>query len=81
MHCLKLLIKLNRLHYQIFIDRDVSGRKVDPKIKKAEEARRRKEQIEKEARRMEWGKGLVQRKAAEEEKKRLIEERDKPMAR
>ncbi|KAI8082196.1 Pre-mRNA-splicing factor of RES complex-domain-containing protein [Thamnidium elegans] len=61
--------------------RDNSGRKVDPKIKRAEEARKRKEEIEKAARRMEWGKGLVQRKEAEEEKRRLNEEKDKPMAR
>jgi pre-mRNA-splicing factor CWC26 len=61
--------------------RDASGRKIDPKMKRQEEARLRKEQIEKEARRMEWGKGLVQRKEAEEQKRRLEEERDKPMAR
>ncbi|KAI9246174.1 Pre-mRNA-splicing factor of RES complex-domain-containing protein [Helicostylum pulchrum] len=61
--------------------RDNTGRKVDPKIKRAEEARKRKEEIEKAARRMEWGKGLVQRKEAEEEKRRLNEEKDKPMAR
>ncbi|KAG0956060.1 hypothetical protein G6F32_002325 [Rhizopus arrhizus] len=78
---LELLQKESQGEAAETVYRDVSGRKVDPKIKKAEEARRRKEQIEKEARRMEWGKGLVQRKAAEEEKKRLIEERDKPMAR
>ncbi|CAO3626408.1 unnamed protein product [Mucor hiemalis] len=63
------------------IYRDASGRKVDPKMKRAEEARLRKEAIEKEARRMEWGKGLVQRKEAEEEKRRLKEEKHKPMAR
>lgn len=63
------------------IYRDASGRKVDLKMKRAEEARLRKEAIEKEARRMEWGKGLVQRKEAEEEKRRLKEEKHKPMAR
>lgn len=61
--------------------RDASGRKIDPKMKRQEEVRLRKEQIEKEARKMEWGKGLVQRKEAEEQKRRLEEERDKPMAR
>lgn len=61
--------------------RDNSGRKVDLKVKRAEEARLRKEEIEKEARRMEWGKGLVQRKEVEEERRRLNEEKDKPMAR
>lgn len=63
------------------IYRDASGRKVDPKFKRAEEARLRKEAIEKEARRMEWGKGLVQRKEAEEERRRLNEVKDKPIAR
>lgn len=63
------------------VHRDISGRKVDLKVKRAEEARLRKEEIEKEARRMEWGKGLVQRKEVEEERRRLIEEKDKPMAR
>ncbi|KAI8636975.1 Pre-mRNA-splicing factor of RES complex-domain-containing protein [Parasitella parasitica] len=61
--------------------RDASGKKVDPKFKRAEEARRRKEQIEKEARKMEWGKGLVQRREAEDERRRLEEEKHKPMAR
>lgn len=63
------------------IYRDATGKKVDPKIKRAEETRRRKEQIEKEARKMEWGKGLVQRKEAEDERRRLEEEKHKPMAR
>lgn len=61
--------------------RDATGKKVDPKMKRAEEARRRKEQIEKEARKMEWGKGLVQRREAEDERRRLEEEKHKPMAR
>lgn len=61
--------------------RDASGRKVDLKLKRAEEAKLRKEEIEKESRRMEWGKGLVQRKEAEEQKRRLNEEKHKPMAR
>lgn len=63
------------------IYRDATGKKVDPKIKRAEETRRRKEQIEKEARKMEWGKGLVQRREAEDERRRLEEEKHKPMAR
>ncbi|KAI8377883.1 Pre-mRNA-splicing factor of RES complex-domain-containing protein [Radiomyces spectabilis] len=63
------------------IYRDVTGRKVDPKIKRAEEARAKKEAMEAEARKMEWGKGLVQRTEAEEEKRRLAEESSKPLAR
>ncbi|KAI7906671.1 Pre-mRNA-splicing factor of RES complex-domain-containing protein [Cokeromyces recurvatus] len=61
--------------------RDTSGRKVDIKRKRAEELKARQEKIEREARKMEWGKGLVQRKEAEEEKRRLEEEKYKPLAR
>ncbi|KAL0074807.1 Pre-mRNA-splicing factor of RES complex-domain-containing protein [Phycomyces blakesleeanus] len=61
--------------------RDATGRKIDPKIKKAEEARAKKEADERESRRMEWGKGLVQREEAQAELKRLKEEKDKPLAR
>ncbi|KAI8990071.1 Pre-mRNA-splicing factor of RES complex-domain-containing protein [Pilobolus umbonatus] len=61
--------------------RDASGRKVDIKVKKAKEIQDRIKKIERESRRMEWGKGLVQRREAEEEKKREEAERDKPMAR
>lgn len=61
--------------------RDKAGRRIDLKMQRAEEARKRKEEIEKAARRMEWGKGLVQRKEAEEEKRRLDEQKNKPMAR
>ncbi|KAI9272031.1 Pre-mRNA-splicing factor of RES complex-domain-containing protein [Sporodiniella umbellata] len=78
---LELLQKESQGELAETVYRDASGRKVDIKLKKAEEARKRKEKVEKEARRMEWGKGLVQRKAAEEEKRRLEEEKDKPMAR
>jgi pre-mRNA-splicing factor CWC26 len=61
--------------------RDSSGRKTDPKMKRAEEARKRQEEIEKEARRMEWGKGLVQRQEAEAKRKELEDQKNKPMAR
>ncbi|KAG0174252.1 Pre-mRNA-splicing factor cwc26 [Apophysomyces sp. BC1015] len=61
--------------------RDATGRKYDPKIKRAEEARAKKEAIEREERRMEWGKGLVQRNEAEAERVRLKEEKAKPLAR
>ncbi|KAG0363471.1 Pre-mRNA-splicing factor of RES complex-domain-containing protein [Gamsiella multidivaricata] len=61
--------------------RDAQGRKIDrvqEKIEKAEAARR---EIEKQERHMEWGKGLVQREAEEDRKKREAEEKFKPMAR
>ncbi|KAI8371089.1 Pre-mRNA-splicing factor of RES complex-domain-containing protein [Blakeslea trispora] len=61
--------------------RDASGRKVDPKRQRAEEMRLRQEQIDREARKMEWGKGLVQRKEAEEKRRQLEEAKDMPMAR
>lgn len=61
--------------------RDASGRKIDPKLKRAEELRLRQEKIEREAKKMEWGKGLVQREAEEERKRQLAEEKYKPMAR
>ncbi|KAI7855373.1 Pre-mRNA-splicing factor of RES complex-domain-containing protein [Circinella umbellata] len=63
------------------IYRDETGRKIDPKIKRAEEARIKKEAIEKEERRMEWGKGLVQRSEIEAQQKQLEEEKHKPLAR
>ncbi|KAG2187002.1 hypothetical protein INT44_003230 [Umbelopsis vinacea] len=61
--------------------RDKSGRKFDVGILKAEEARRKKEELEKEERMMEWGKGLVQREEKAAEQKRLEEEKNKPLAR
>lgn len=61
--------------------RDATGRKIDPKIKKAEEERARKEANEQAAQRMEWGKGLVQRSEAEAKRRQLEEEKHKPMAR
>ena len=61
--------------------RDETGRRIDPKIKRAEEAKAKKEAIEKEEKRMEWGKGLVQRSEIEAQRKQLEEEKHKPLAR
>lgn len=61
--------------------RDASGRKVDrvqEKIEKAEAARR---EIEKQEQQMEWGKGIVQREAEVDRKRREEEEKLKPLAR
>ncbi|KAG9095801.1 Pre-mRNA-splicing factor cwc26 [Ceratobasidium sp. UAMH 11750] len=55
--------------------RDSSGRKIDTKAERAEAARKKREREELEARKMEWGKGLVQRE--EEEKRRLELEKEK----
>ncbi|KAB5592212.1 hypothetical protein CTheo_4363 [Ceratobasidium theobromae] len=55
--------------------RDSSGRKIDTKAERAEAARKKREREELEAKKMEWGKGLVQRE--EEEKRRLELEKEK----
>jgi len=49
--------------------RDASGRKIDRTVEKAEAARKKREREEKEAKKMEWGKGLVQREEAEKRRK------------
>src|SRR6266403_479437 len=48
--------------------RDASGRKVDMKLEKAEAARKKREREERETKKMEWGKGLVQREDVEKRK-------------
>jgi pre-mRNA-splicing factor CWC26 len=61
--------------------RDASGRKIDTKAARAEASRVKREKEEMEAKKMEWGKGLVQRE--EEERRKLEEEkeRNRPLAR
>jgi pre-mRNA-splicing factor CWC26 len=61
--------------------RDGSGRKIDMKAEKAEAARRKREAEEKEARKMEWGKGVVQREEKERERALMEKERDRGFAR
>ncbi|KAG0274771.1 hypothetical protein BGZ95_009480 [Linnemannia exigua] len=63
------------------IYRDARGRKVDRVQEKLEAQEAARKEIEKQERQMEWGKGLVQREAEEERKKREQEEKFKPMAR
>ncbi|THH06323.1 hypothetical protein EW145_g4165 [Phellinidium pouzarii] len=55
--------------------RDASGRKIDTKAERAEAARKKREREELEARKMEWGKGVVQR--GEEVRRREQLEREK----
>ncbi|KAF9468035.1 Pre-mRNA-splicing factor of RES complex-domain-containing protein [Collybia nuda] len=55
--------------------RDATGRKIDTKAARAEAARLKREREEKEAQKMEWGKGLVQKE--EQEKQRLELEKQK----
>lgn len=57
--------------------RDSSGRKIDTKAAKAEAARLKREQQEQEAKRMEWGKGIVQREEREKERREMVAERGK----
>jgi len=61
--------------------RDASGRKLDMKAEKAEAARRKREAVEKEAKKMEWGKGLVQREEKERERAMMERERQKGFSR
>ncbi|KZV84662.1 hypothetical protein EXIGLDRAFT_654806 [Exidia glandulosa HHB12029] len=61
--------------------RDAAGRKIDAKAERAEAARRRREQEELEARKMEWGKGLVQRDEQERLRQELEKEKTRGMAR
>ena len=51
--------------------RDATGRKVDIAAEKAEAARKKREREEKEAKKMEWGKGLVQREETDKRKQEL----------
>jgi pre-mRNA-splicing factor CWC26 len=53
------------------IYRDAAGQKIDTKAEKAAAARRKRELEELEARKMEWGKGLVQREERERERQEL----------
>jgi pre-mRNA-splicing factor CWC26 len=53
------------------IYRDATGQKIDTKAEKATAARRKRELEELEARKMEWGKGLVQREEKEKERQEL----------
>ncbi|GAA5993525.1 hypothetical protein JCM5350_008190 [Sporobolomyces pararoseus] len=52
----------------VTVYRDSSGRKIDIKLQKAEEAKRKRQELEKEMAKMEWGKGLVQREDKEKAK-------------
>lgn len=61
--------------------RDASGRKIDTKAEKAAAARRKRLQEEKEAQKMEWGKGLVQRDEAERNRQELEREKTRDIAR
>ena len=61
--------------------RDTSGRKIDTRAERAEAARRKREQEEMDAKRMQWGKGIVQREETEETRKQMESDRLKGFAR
>ncbi|TFK27530.1 pre-mRNA-splicing factor CWC26 [Coprinopsis marcescibilis] len=61
--------------------RDASGKKIDTKAAKAEAARLKREKEEQEARKMEWGKGVVQRDEADKRRQELEKNKSRPFAR
>ncbi|KAF8199606.1 Pre-mRNA-splicing factor of RES complex-domain-containing protein [Pholiota molesta] len=61
--------------------RDASGKKIDTKAARAEAARLKRLKEEKEAQKMEWGKGLVQKDEAEKRRKELEKNRTTAFAR
>jgi pre-mRNA-splicing factor CWC26 len=77
----KLKEDLPTAEQQETVYRDTSGRKIDTKAERAEAARQKREQEEMDARRMQWGKGLVQREETEEARKQMEHDRLKGFAR
>ena len=61
--------------------RDSTGRKIDIKAEEIERKRKKMEEDEKEAQKMEWGKGLVQREDRQRKQKEIDDMKNKPMAR
>ncbi|KAF9474244.1 pre-mRNA-splicing factor CWC26 [Pholiota conissans] len=61
--------------------RDASGKKIDTKAAKAEAARLKRLKEEKEAQKMEWGKGVVQKEEAEKRRKELEKNKTSKFAR
>lgn len=61
--------------------RDASGKKIDTKAAKAHAARLKRIQEEKDAQKMEWGKGLVQKDEAEKRRKELEKNKSTAFAR
>ena len=61
--------------------RDSSGKKIDTKAARAEAARLKRLREEKEAQKMEWGKGLIQKDEAEKRRQELEKQRSTTFAR
>jgi len=62
------------------IYRDATGRRIDTKAERAEAARKKRERDEAEAKKMEWGKGLVQIGEAERRMAELDKEQRRGLA-
>lgn len=60
--------------------RDASGRKIDLKVERVEAARRKREAEECEVKKMQWGKGFVQREGEERQRVQLEQERNRDLA-
>ena len=74
------LLNANRIEKQETVYRDKTGKKVDMVAQKAEMlAERRRKEAQEEAQ-MEWGKGLVQKKEAQNRAKRLQDEKNAHLA-
>lgn len=61
--------------------RDASGKKINTKEAKAELARIKRKEMDKEMQKMEWGKGLVQREEKEKRAKEVEDMANKPFSR
>jgi len=71
--------EIARAHETVY--RDSSGKMIDTKAAKAEAARLKREREEREAKKMEWGKGLVQRDEAEKRRQELEKHKTTTFAR
>ena len=61
--------------------RDRSGKRIDTKAEKADLQRKKREELEKEMQKMEWGKGLVQREDRERRQRELQDMASRDVAR
>jgi pre-mRNA-splicing factor CWC26 len=61
--------------------RDSSGRKIDTKREKAEMAKRKRDELESEMKKMEWGKGVVQKEDKARRKREEEAMKARPIAR
>lgn len=61
--------------------RDSSGRKIDLKLEKAEKAKNERARLEAEMKKMEWGKGEVQKVDQAAKRRELEEMKNRPISR